>query len=91
MRTIHDEFAATESSDYRATLRRAVEAAKALGFPIASVGLRARVAFQESLWRGLGVLEFEPRGSAAAEINRLWSEVADTLWPYRVEQRGAAE
>jgi hypothetical protein len=37
------------------------------------------------------VLEFEPRGSAAAEINRLWSEVADTLWPYRVEQRGAAE
>ena len=27
MRTIHDEFAGTESSDYRATLRRAVEAA----------------------------------------------------------------
>lgn len=72
-------------------IARAVEAARVLGFPIAPVGLRSRVAFQESLWRGLGVQEFEPRGSAAAEIHRLWSEVADTLWPYRVEHRGAAE
>jgi chromosome partitioning protein len=72
-------------------IARAVEAARALGFPIAPVGLRARVAFQESLWRGLGVLEFEPRSPAAAEIGRLWSEIADTLWPHRVEHRGAAE
>lgn len=72
-------------------IARAVEAARLLGFPIAHVGLRARVAFQESLWRGQGVLEFEPRGPAAAEIGRLWSEVADSLWPHRVEHRGAAE
>ncbi|HYE45581.1 MAG TPA: ParA family protein [Caulobacter sp.] len=70
---------------------RAVEAAKVLGFPIAPIGLRARVAFQESLWRGQGVQEFEPRGVAAAEIGRLWSEVSDQLWPSRVELRGAAE
>lgn len=72
-------------------IARAVEAARLLGFPIAHVGLRARVAFQESLWRGQGVLEFEPRGPAAAEIGRLWCEVADSLWPHRVEHRGAAE
>lgn len=72
-------------------IARAVEAARVLGFPIATVGLRARVAFQESLWRGEGVLEFEPRGSAAAEIARLWSDVADELWPERIEHRGAAE
>jgi chromosome partitioning protein len=72
-------------------IARAVEAARVLGFPIATVGLRARVAFQESLWRGEGVMEFEPRSAAAAEIARLWSDVADTLWPERVEHRGAAE
>jgi chromosome partitioning protein len=72
-------------------IARAVQAATALGFPIATVGLRARVAFQESLWRGQGVVEFEPRGAAAAEIGRLWSEAADSLWPARVRARGAAE
>jgi chromosome partitioning protein len=74
-----------------AVIGRAVEAAKVLGLPIAPVGLRARVAYQESLWRGQGVLEFEPRGTAAAEIGRLWSEISDQLWPARVELRGAAE
>jgi len=55
------------------------------------VGLRARVAFQESLWRGQGVLEFEPRGSAAAEMDRLWQDVADGLWPSRLQARRAAQ
>jgi chromosome partitioning protein len=72
-------------------IARAVQAARAFGFPIASVGLRARVAFQESLWRGQGVLEFEPRGSAAAEMDRLWQDVADGLWPARLQDRSGAQ
>jgi chromosome partitioning protein len=72
-------------------IARAVKAARELGFPIASVGLRARVAFQESLWRGQGVMEFEPRGPAAAEIDRLWQDVSDGLWPARLQQRASGQ
>lgn len=61
-------------------IARAIDAARQLGLPIAPVGLRARVAFQESLWRGQGVMEFEPRGPAAAEIARLWQDVAERLF-----------
>ncbi len=71
-------------------IARAVEAARLLGFPIAQVGLRARVAFQESLWRGQAVMEFEPKGAAAQEITRLWGEAGDRLWPGRAASRGAA-
>lgn len=60
-------------------IHRSVEAAHRLGLPIASVGLRARVAFQESLWRGQGVLEFDDRSAAAEEIRRLWAEVSGLL------------
>lgn len=60
-------------------IHKAVEAAYRLGLPIAAVGLRARVAFQDSLWRGEGVLEFDARSAAAEEVRRLWNEVAGLL------------
>lgn len=58
---------------------RSAEAARKLGLPLARVGLRARVAFQDSLWRGEGVLEFDARSAAAEEIRRLWTEVSGLL------------
>lgn len=60
-------------------IHRSAEAARKLGLPLATVGLRARVAFQDSLWRGEGVLEFDPRSAAAEEVRRLWAEVSALL------------
>ena len=58
---------------------RAVEALRFTGLPIASVGLRARTAFQVSLARGLAVFEWEPKGAAAEEARRLWTDVEARL------------
>jgi chromosome partitioning protein len=69
---------------------RSAEAARKLGLPLASVGLRARVAFQDSLWRGQGVLEFDPRSAAAEEVRRLWAEVSGVLEAPAAPQRAAA-
>lgn len=40
--------------------------------PVAPVGLGQRAAFQNSLVLGLGVIEHEPKGKAAAEVTALW-------------------
>ena len=60
-------------------VNRAVEALRFTGLPIASVGLRARAAFQVSMQRGLAVFEWEPNGSAAEEARRLWTDVEARL------------
>ncbi len=60
-------------------VRRAVDALRFTGLPIASVGLRARTAFQASLAHGLAVFEWEPDGAASQEIRRLWAEVEARL------------
>jgi chromosome partitioning protein len=60
-------------------VERAIEALRFTGLPIASVGLRARTAFQASLSRGLAAFEWEPKGPAAEEIRRLWADVEARL------------
>ena len=63
----------------RATSPLADDAAEALadmGLPIAPVRVGCRVAFVKSLAEGQGVLEFEPKGAAAEEIQRLFKHVA---------------
>ena len=40
--------------------------------PVAPVSLGQRAAFQNSLVLGLGVVEHEPKGKAAAEVTALW-------------------
>jgi chromosome partitioning protein len=60
-------------------VERAIEALRFTGLPIASVGLRARTAFQVSLARGLAAFEWEPKGAAAEEARRLWADVEARL------------
>lgn len=61
---------------------RAAQAAEAVedgGLELAPCRLGARVAFQHALTRGLGVLEHEPRGKAAAEVAELFGWVRQRL------------
>jgi chromosome partitioning protein len=60
-------------------VERAIEALRFTGLPIACVGLRARVAYQASLSRGLAAFEWEPNGPAAEEVRRLWADVEARL------------
>ena len=58
---------------------QAAEAVSEGGLELAPCRLGARVAFQHSLTRGLGVLEHEPRGKAAAEVAALFGWVRERL------------
>ena len=51
---------------------QAAEAIAESGLDIAPCRIGARIAFQHSITRGLGVVEHEPDGKAAAEIRALW-------------------
>ena len=59
----------------------AVERLTGYGFPVAEVGLRARVAYSNSIGAGKTALETEPGGVAAREIQRLADHVLGRLWP----------
>jgi chromosome partitioning protein len=58
---------------------KAAEALRFSGMPLASVGLRARNAFQQSIAHGRSVCEWEPGSPAAEEISRLWALLAPML------------
>jgi len=58
---------------------QAAEAVEGEGLELAPCRLGARVAFQHALTRGLGVLEHEPRGKAAAEVEELFGWVRQRL------------
>ncbi|MBW3559365.1 MAG: AAA family ATPase [Proteobacteria bacterium] len=62
-------------------LLKAAERLNTYGFPVASIGLRSRVAFSQSVGNGLTALETEPSGTAAREISRLAELVFGRLWP----------
>ncbi|MGR4866389.1 AAA family ATPase [Caulobacter sp. LARHSG274] len=57
-------------------VQKAVEALRFCGLPVAPVGLRARVAYQQSVAHGRSVAEWEPASPASQEIARLWSHMA---------------
>ena len=57
----------------------AAEAVEGEGLAVAPCRIGSRVAFQHSLTRGLGVLEHEPQGKAAAEIASLFGWVRERL------------
>lgn len=59
---------------------QAVRALKALGAPVAPIGLRARVAYQYGVSAGLTAQELEGDGSAAHEIAALWRYISGELW-----------
>jgi chromosome partitioning protein len=58
---------------------KAAEALRFTGMPLASVGLRARAAFQQSIAHGRSVCEWDPGSPAAEEISRLWALLAPML------------
>ena len=51
---------------------QAAEAIAQSGLDVAPCRIGARIAFQHSITRGLGVVEHDPNGKAAAEICALW-------------------
>ena len=56
-------------------LTEAVAALRGLGFPVAPIGLRTRVAYQRSIAGGSTAQDLEPDSSAANEILALWAWV----------------
>lgn len=60
-------------------LTEAVAALRGLGFPVAPIGLRTRVAYQRSIAAGSTAQDLEPDSSAANEILALWSWVETRL------------
>jgi chromosome partitioning protein len=68
-------------------IREAAEALEGFGLPVAPVGLRYRLAYQNAVRMGLTAQELEPDSLAAFEVNALWHHVKRELWP---EQGGFA-
>ena len=65
----------------------AVAALRALGLPLAPVGLRARTVYQTAVAKGLTAPETAPGSSAAREISLLWEHVENTLFLSRPAAR----
>jgi chromosome partitioning protein len=62
-----------------AAVGEAVAALRALGGVVAPIGLRSRVAYQQSVALGMVAQEHEPEGAAASEIAALWRWVEARL------------
>ena len=58
-----------------ALTKEARSVAASLGVPTAQTVLTSLVAFSYATAEGLGVVEYEPSGRAAAEIKKLWSHI----------------
>lgn len=63
-----------------AAVINAVERLTGYGFPVASIGLRARVAYSHSVGSGRTTQEVEPNGVASREVSRLAEVVFAKLW-----------
>ena len=55
------------------------EALRAYGIPVSGVAISQRAAFSHALIDGRAVMEFEQRGKAAREIDRLWAVLREDL------------
>jgi chromosome partitioning protein len=62
-------------------IREAVDMLESYGLPIAPVGLRYRLAYQQAVRTGLAAQEVEPDSLAAFEMNALWHHVKGELYP----------
>lgn len=58
---------------------RAIEALRFGGLPLATVGLRARAAYQAAIAHGASVAEWAPDSTAAREIAGLWRDLERRL------------
>ncbi len=55
------------------------EAQRSYGLPVSGVAISQRAAFSHALIDGRAVMEFEQRGKAAREIDRLWALLREDL------------
>lgn len=62
-------------------IREAAEGLRRFGVPLAPVGMRYRVAYQNAVRTGRAAQELDPDSLAAFEINTLWRHVRLELWP----------
>jgi chromosome partitioning protein len=62
-------------------IREAVDMLESFGLPVAPVGLRYRLAYQQAVRMGLAAQEVEPDSLAAFEMNSLWHHVKGELYP----------
>lgn len=69
---VHTAVVLNQTPPRGSLTEQAAEAIAARGLKVAPCRIGARVAFQHSLTNGLGVLEHEPAGKAAAEIRELF-------------------
>ena len=65
----------------------AVETLKAMGLPVAPVGLRSRAIYQQAVARGLTAQEAQTSSAAAREIGLLWEHLDASLFSNRVAAR----
>lgn len=63
------------SSKVRAERARRVLTARAKGIPVAAASLGRRAAFEDAVWKGKAVSEYQPKGLAAQEMQALIREV----------------
>lgn len=61
-------------------LMEAVKAVRGFGFPVAPIGLRSRVAYQNSIAAGAVAGETDPTSAAAMEMAALWRHLSGQLW-----------
>jgi chromosome partitioning protein len=66
-------------------IREAAEMLESYGLPVAPVGLRYRLAYQQATRMGLAAQEMEPDSLAAFEVNALWHHVQRELHPERAQ------
>jgi chromosome partitioning protein len=61
-------------------VQEAVEALAGYGLPVCPVVLHNRASYHAALIDGRAVVEAEPSGKAASEIDALWAYVEKRLW-----------
>lgn len=70
-------------------LMEAVAMLRGLGVPVAPIGLRSRVAYQQGIAAGLTAGERDPESAAAMEVAALWRHISGRLWTEAVVSREA--
>lgn len=61
------------------------EALLDMGLPVASAGLRYRTAYQNAVCEGKAAQELDRESLAALEVNALWENVSDAIWPQAID------
>jgi len=70
-------------------VQRAIAALAATGLPLARIGLRHRAVFPAAAARGLSVRELDAQSAGAREVDGVWTQLRELLWPHRTSATSA--